>query len=119
VNYTQAFWTPPLSPRQAYRLEEKQINRGFELPGLVSLSDHDDLRAANMLRVLPRLEKVPLPVEWTVSFGPTFFHMGVHNLPNAQASGVLEMLHAFTAQPDEGALKGCLEKLNSLKSCWF
>lgn len=113
VDYTQAFWTPPLSPRQAYRLEEKQINRGFELPALVSLSDHDDLRAGNMLRILPRFEKIPLSVEWTVPFGPTFFHIGVHNLPNAQASAVLQMLHAFTAQPDEDALKGCLEKLHS------
>jgi hypothetical protein len=52
VDYTQAFWTPPLSPRQAYRLEEKQINRRFQLPGLVSLSDHDDLRAGTSLRVL-------------------------------------------------------------------
>src|SRR5581483_9551385 len=26
-----AFWTPPLSPRQAYRLEEKQIQRKFRL----------------------------------------------------------------------------------------
>jgi hypothetical protein len=113
VDYTQAFWTPPLSPRQAYRLEEKQITRRFQLPALVSLSDHDDLRAGSLLRVLPRFEKTPLSVEWTVPFGPTFFHIGVHNLPQAEASAVLQRLQGFTAQPELHTLKDCLTELNS------
>jgi hypothetical protein len=111
VDYNQAFWTPPLSPRQAYRLEEKQINRQFGLPGLVSLSDHDDLRAGSMLRVLPRFDKTPLSVEWTVPFGPTFFHVGVHNLPESEAASVLKMLHAFTSQPR------CFEGLSFPVAC--
>ncbi|MFL6452030.1 MAG: hypothetical protein ACJ746_30840 [Bryobacteraceae bacterium] len=113
VDYTQAFWTPPLSPRQAYRLEEKQITRRLRLPALVSLSDHDDLRAGSMLRVLPRFDKTPLSVEWTVPFGPTFFHVGVHNLPESEASAVLTKLHSFTARPQLPALKDCLEELDS------
>lgn len=115
VDYTQAFWTPPLSPRQAYRLEEKQINRRVELPALVSLSDHDNLRAGIMLRVLPRFEKAPISVEWTVPFGPTFFHLGVHNLPEAEALATLSMLHAFTAQPALETLRDCLHKLHSYR----
>jgi hypothetical protein len=115
VDYRQAFWTPPLSPRQAYRLEEKQINRQFQLPGLVSLSDHDDLRAGSMLRVLPRFEKAPLSVEWTVPFGPTFFHIGVHNLPQAETTSILKMLQAFTARPDLNVLRDCLATLNSFR----
>lgn len=115
VDYTRAFWTPPLSPRQAFRLEEKQINRRFQLPGLVSLSDHDDLRAGTMLRVLPRFEKAPLSVEWTVPFGPTFFHVGVHNLPQAEAAPVLSMLQACTANPEPATVKDCLNKLHSFR----
>src|SRR3954466_932494 len=115
VEYNQAFWTPPLSPRQAYRLEEKQITRQFGLPGLVSLSDHDDLRAGSMLRVLPRFEKAPLSVEWTVPFGPTFFHIGVHNLPKSEAASVLKMLHAFTSQPSRDALKDRLSQLHAFR----
>ena len=115
VDYAQAFWTPPLSPRQAYRLEEKQINRRLQLPGLVSLTDHDDLRAGSMLRVLPRFEKAPLSLEWTVPFGSTFFHVGVHNLPQAETPAVFKMLQAFTAQPDQGALRDCLCELNSFR----
>src|SRR5690242_12258742 len=45
IDYNHAFWTPPLSPRQAHRLEEKQIQRHFQLPGLVSLTDHDSIQA--------------------------------------------------------------------------
>ncbi len=115
VDYNEAFWTPPLSPRQSYRLEEKQINRQLDLPALVSLSDHDNVRAGTMLRVLPRFDKVPISVEWTVPFGPTFFHVGVHNLPEAEASATIAMLHAFTAQPALKALRDCLCKLNSYR----
>ena len=42
-SFGDAFWTPPLAPRQAYRLEEKQIQRKFKLPALISLTDHDDI----------------------------------------------------------------------------
>jgi hypothetical protein len=34
-SFGDAFWTPPLAPRQAYRLEEKQIKRKFKLPALI------------------------------------------------------------------------------------
>src|SRR5436305_277900 len=54
IDYASAFWTPPLSPRQAHRLEEKQIQRQFQLPGLVSLTDHDNIQAGMMLRFLDR-----------------------------------------------------------------
>jgi hypothetical protein len=113
VDYKQAFWTPPLSPRQAYRLEEKQINRRLQLPALISLSDHDDLRAGTMLRVLPRYDKTPLSVEWTVPFGPTFFHIGVHNLPEAESTSILKTLQAFTAQPNNDFLSDCLSTLSA------
>ena len=61
-NFADAFWTPPLAPRQAYRLEEKQVQRRFKLPALVSLTDHDDTRAASMLRVMDRFRKVPISI---------------------------------------------------------
>jgi hypothetical protein len=38
LDFRNAFWTPPLSPRQACRLEERQIQAQFQLPGLVSIS---------------------------------------------------------------------------------
>jgi hypothetical protein len=107
------FWTPPLTPRQAYRLEVKQIEAHFQLPGLVSLTDHDDIRAATLLRVLDRFQDAPISTEWTVPFGPTFFHIGVHNLHPAQASGIMQELTNFTARPQAGKLRDLLATLSS------
>ena len=99
LDFGRAFWTPPFSPRQAYRLEEKQIQRRFGLPAVVSLTDHDDVRAGSLLRILDRFGQVPVSTEWTVPFGPTFFHLGLHNLPAEQASGIMWELARFTANP--------------------
>jgi len=113
-NFADAFWTPPLAPRQAYRVEEKQIQRQFQLPALVSLTDHDDIRAGATLRIMDRFAKVPVSTEWTIPSGGTFFHLGVHNLPPAEASDIAAELAEFTSQPDEQKLGGLLRMLNSL-----
>lgn len=109
----QMFWTPPLTPRQAYRLEEKQINRQLQLPGLISLTDHDDIRAASLLHVLDRFRKAPISTEWTVPFGPTFFHLGLHNLPISGAPQLMHDLAEFTRHPDPNKLSQLLATLNS------
>src|SRR5450755_762557 len=113
INYSQAFWTPPMSPRQAHRLEEKQLQRKFQLPGLVSLTDHDNIQAGMLLRVLDRFSHAPVSTEWTIPFGPTFFHMGVHNLPAAEATGIMEQLKSFTADPNPEQLGNHLALLTS------
>lgn len=113
-DFGDAFWTPPLSPRQAYRVEEKQIQRKLQLPALVSLTDHDDIRAGAALRVLERYSHVPISTEWTIPFQTTFFHLGVHNLPESGAAGIAAELAAFTATPDERKLGGLLAALNAL-----
>jgi len=112
-NFGHAFWTPPLAPRQAYRLEERQIQRQFELPALVSITDHDDIQAGTLLRVLDRFRKAPISTEWTIPFGPTFFHLGVHNMPPAEAPALMEQLAAYTANPHDERLAGLLETLDA------
>lgn len=112
-DFERAFWTPPLTPRQAYRLEEKQINRQFQLAGLISLTDHDNIRAGSLLRVLDRFRKAPVSTEWTVPFGPTFFHLGLHNLPALEAPKLMRDLAQFTWQPELNTLPDLLETLNS------
>ena len=72
-DFNYAFWTPPLAPRQAYRLEEKQIRRRLQLRPLVSLSDHDDTRAGMLLRVIDQYNKMPVSTEWTDPFGRDVF----------------------------------------------
>lgn len=112
LDFERAFWTPPLAPRQAHRLEEKQIQAQFQLPGFVSLTDHDDIRAGSHLQVLDRFREAPISTEWTIPFGPTFFHLGVHNLPAAEASDIMTQLRTFTKDPQEQLLGGVLAMLN-------
>ena len=112
-DFNRAFWTPPLAPRQAYRLEEKQIQRQFQLPALVSLTDHDDIRAGSLLRVLDRFKSVPISTEWTIPFRSTFFHLGVHNIPSSEAASIMEEFKAYTGAPQTDKLAALLEVLNS------
>ncbi|BDC51808.1 hypothetical protein F183_A41230 [Bryobacterales bacterium F-183] len=90
LDFARAFWTPPLSPRQAYDLEWKQIAHDLGLFPLVSLTDHDNVQAGYQLRVL-NLD-VPVSTEWSVPFGPTFFHVGVHNLKPSRGHQIMGML---------------------------
>jgi hypothetical protein len=111
--FDDAFWTPPLAPRQAYRVEEKQIQRKFKLPALISLTDHDDIRAGTQLRVIERLKCIPVSTEWTIPFDRTFFHLGIHNMPPADSADIMSQLTAFTANPEPARLGGLLERLHS------
>jgi hypothetical protein len=113
LDFSRAFWTPPLSPRQAHRLEEKQIQSRFNLPAFVSLTDHDDIRAGSQLHLLERFREAPVSTEWTIPFGPTFFHLGVHNLPIDQSASIMQQLKAHTAGPLESSLTELLAMLNS------
>jgi hypothetical protein len=76
LDYRQVWWTPPLTPREAFSLERSQIEGKLGLPGLVSLSDHDDVAAGIEVRPLGG----PVSVEWTVPMDPVFFHVGLHNI---------------------------------------
>jgi hypothetical protein len=40
-------------------------------------------------------------VEWTVPFGMTAFHLGIHNLPSAVGTAWMERFAEFTAMPAE------------------
>jgi hypothetical protein len=113
-NFDDAYWTPPLAPRQAYRLEEKQIQRKLKLPALISLTDHDDIRAGAQLQVLERFKNVPVSTEWTIPFAETFFHLGVHNMAAGQAAQLMDRLAAFTAKPEPAGLNALLDTLHAM-----
>jgi hypothetical protein len=113
LDFHHAFWTPPLSPRQACRLEERQIQAQFQLPALVSITDHDDIRAGSLLQVLDRFRHAPISTEWTLPFGTTFFHVGVHNIPQREANAIVKELAHFTVSPRDEKLAGILGMLRS------
>jgi hypothetical protein len=100
-DFSKFFWTPPLSPREAYELEKKQIEEKMGLPALVSLTDHDNIEAGLHLRMLEGTSDVPISVEWTVPYEQTEFHIGVHNLPAACAKEYVSAFAKYTAQPSD------------------
>ena len=108
LDMRRGWWTPPLSPHQAWDLEAGQIENKLGLKALVSLSDHDDIEAGMQLHVLSAAQNVPVSVEWTVPFGQTFFHIGVHNLRLDDAVAVIREMRVTTAEPTEARIAGVL-----------
>ena len=108
----RVLWTPPLAPDEAFRLEARQI-ANLGLQPIVSLSDHDDIESGLAMRRRPVAPAAPVSFEWTVPFGQTFFHLGVHNLPAAQARTIFADLQDYTAKPGPRRLAALLEMLHA------
>jgi hypothetical protein len=98
-DYARSFWTPPLTPRLAFDLERQQIEEKLQLPAMVSLTDHDDIQAPMLLRSLASARQIPVSLEWTVPYGATSFHLGIHNLPSAGGAEWMRRMEAFTVIP--------------------
>ncbi len=112
-SFEDAFWTPPLAPRQAVSFGRETDSKKVPAGGAVSLTDHDDIRAGAQLRILERFKHVPISTEWTIPFGETFFHLGVHNMPRADANEWMKRFAEFTANPDAQELGGLLAMLDA------
>ncbi len=110
VDFGRGWWTPPLTPASAYRLEYDQISN-LGLRPMVSLTDHDDIEAGFALGVTADPAETPISVEWTVSYERSYFHLGVHNLPANAAREWMAAMASYTAAPCETALPGMLEEL--------
>ena len=79
----------------AFELEANQIRRAG-LDPLVSITDHDTIAAPQLLRSLASARGIPVSLEWTVPFGATEFHLGIHNLPSAAAYSWMSRLARYT-----------------------
>ena len=115
LDLRRAWWTPPLSPRQALELEKRQIEQTLGMKALVSISDHDNIDGCLQLQVLNKTRDCPISIEWTVPFGETFFHIGVHNLPSDSAIEMTRAMNAFTKAPDEARIAPMLEWIASAR----
>ena len=62
VDFARAYWTPPLTPASAVRLEREQIG-ALGLAPIVSLTDHDDIEAGVSLQVACERDTTPVSVE--------------------------------------------------------
>jgi len=104
LDLKRAWWTPPLSARQAWDLECSQIERALGLDALVSISDHDNIDAGINLHALEEMRDCPISIEWTIPFRSTFFHIGVHNLPVDSANEMARAMNEFTENPVEAKI---------------
>ncbi len=112
INYAAAYWTPPLTPKLAFDLESKQIEK-LDLQPMVSISDHDNIKAPMLLRTVPSARHIPVSVEWSAPYGGVQdFHLGIHNLPSAKAPQWMATLEEFTAKPSDDQFTAILAALN-------
>jgi hypothetical protein len=115
LDFDRAYWAPPLPPLPAFELEKNQIERTLGLRSLVSITDHDNIQAPMLLRVVPEARRIPVSLEWTVPFGEATFHLGVHNLPSSRAESIVASLQQYTAKPTTRLLTGLLASLHENK----
>jgi hypothetical protein len=111
INYAASYWTPPMTPKLAFDLESKQIEK-LGLAPMVSISDHDTIKAPMLLRTVPSARRIPVSVEWSAPYGNQSFHLGVHNLPSARAVEWMSELEGYTAHPSDERLTEILAALN-------
>jgi hypothetical protein len=112
IDYAASYWTPPMTPKLAFDLESRQIEK-LDLAPMVSLTDHDNINAPMLLRTVPSARHIPVSVEWSAPYGGVqAFHLGVHNLPSAKAVQWMETLAEFTAHPSDARLTEILVALH-------
>jgi hypothetical protein len=113
VDFARAFWTPPLAPACAVRLERKQIAECGLAP-IVSLTDHDSVEAGFSLQDEDDDGELPISVEWTVPYERSIFHLGIHNLPPLSAQTWMSRMASYTEAPDENLLPNILGDLDRI-----
>jgi hypothetical protein len=101
-----------LTPKLAFDLESRQIEK-LGLAPMVSITDHDNIKAPMLLRTVPSARQIPVSVEWSAPYGGAQdFHLGIHNLPSGKAQEWMTILQEFTAHPDDERITEILAALN-------
>ncbi len=97
IDFSRLFFTPPLPPVDSFEAERAQIEDELGLAALVSLTDHDNFEGCEIVRQARPGVDVPYSIEWTVPFGPTYLHLGVHNVPAAEVRDVAREIGRFSS----------------------
>src|SRR5262245_41061169 len=98
LDFGEWYWRPPVTPAAVIDSEQAHLQQRLDLPGLVSLTDHDTVEGPQTLRANGRAD-VPLSFEWSVPFDKSIFHLGVHGISPASLDGTMRALAAYTAGP--------------------
>jgi hypothetical protein len=116
LDFREWYFRPPVSPAAVIDSEQAQSERRLDLPGLVSLTDHDTVEGPRSLRASGRAD-VPLSFEWSVPFERSLFHLGVHGIAPASIDATMRALAAYTAEPLADATRRLGELLDALGEC--
>jgi hypothetical protein len=111
-DFERANWRPPLVPRMAYDLEQGQIH-ALGLRALVSITDHDNIEAPMLLRTVSSARGIPVSTEWSVPVAGTEFHLGIHNMPAADAAAWMQRFDQYRKTPGDAALRVLLHELHA------
>jgi len=111
IDYAASYWTPPMTPKLAFDLESKQIEK-LGIFSMVSITDHDTIQAPMLLRTVPSARQIPVSVEWSAPYGIQSFHLGIHNLPSATAPEWMQTMADYTANPSDARLTEILQALH-------
>ena len=98
IDFSSAYWTPPLTPELVYSTEIDQISHAG-LNAIVSITDHDSIAANLIVNSVNAAQRAPISMEWTVPFDRGFFHLGIHNLPHKDPSAIVNPLLKYTHDP--------------------
>ena len=109
IEFTGAYWSPPMTPEEVYTIEKQQINEAG-LEAITSITDHDCIDANLQINESVPNAQAPISMEWTVPFEFGFFHVGVHNLPKDNAVELTKTLLDFTFDKENHQV----EKLNEV-----
>src|SRR5215813_4930646 len=96
------YFRPPMSPAGLIAAEQAHLEERLDLPGLVSMTDHDTVEGPQTLRANGQTN-VPLSFEWSVPFEGCLFHLGVHGISPASIDAIMRALAAYTASSPVGA----------------
>jgi len=116
LDFGEWYWRPPVTPAGVIESEQAQLNQRLDLPGLVSLTDHDTVEGPRTLQANGQAD-VPLSVEWSVPFDGCLFHLGVHGIAAASLDEMTDAFAAYTAGPPSGAPRRLGELLDALSAC--
>jgi hypothetical protein len=115
LDFSTAYWSPPLSETDVYSIETEQIKR-LNLNPIVSITDHDNIGANLQICEHTPNEVAPISLEWTVPFDYGFFHLGIHNLPKDNALEISQTLldYTFGENPTNERLHELFAMLNEI-----
>jgi hypothetical protein len=116
LNFAEWYWRPPVTPAGMIDSERTQLEQRLDLPGMVSLTDHDTVEGPRALRANGRTD-VPLSVEWSVPFDGCLFHLGVHGISPEIIDEMMPAFAAYTAGPPSGMHRKVRELLDALAEC--